>query len=375
MKLKLIKLPHKLLTEELERIKSLMTEERLYGNLVDKENILTESWRSKMIAVLRKSSKADLDLLNKGYIDELSSAVMKTGDDRYKSIKNIFDKIKVGEFNANTEMFFKNLGIDNTDGIIEYFISQYRKIQLLLTKSLADKYDINMIVNHYKGFGFTKNNIQDMIDLIYPYNKNIRNLLRGVEDIPINVQSYFLNKSDDELLSILKSKGIIQPKGWFGFGPSVNFPNHSGWKFHIFGENLADSAFLIDKLEPIAKKYGAHSKVGGPNQMVEPTMQVGGNQYGKQGVTMYIPQSVIDAGKHKEMLVSIQNAIKGYGEHPFTKGGTIIGDKEITPQIHYRYELTGPIPPGGLNDKLYDILYNTNKGGTYKPDDVEEIFK
>jgi hypothetical protein len=370
MKLKLIKLPHKLLTEELKRIKSLFTEERLYGNLVDKENILTEQGGRTFGKLGR-------------YMDDVSANMpkLKNADVRYKGTIEAMQNYRINDTND----LFKHL---------EEFGDVWRII--VPDKDLTSAKKILQIINtQYAGdltkVDLFKKNANGIMPIQYITREGgIRQMVLNLVNSeggkwtpnpikPINkqknVQSYLLNKSNGELLSILNSKGIMQPKGWFGFGPPVNFPNHSGWKFHIFGENLADSAFLIDKLEPIAKKYGANSKVGGPNQMVEPTMQVGGNQYGKQGVTMYIPQSVIDAGKHKEMLVSIQNAIKGYGEHPFTKGGTIIGDKEITPQIHYRYELTGPIPPGGLNDKLYDILYNTNKGGTYKPDDVEEIFK
>ncbi len=198
------------LQEELKRIKSLMTEERLYGNLVNdsKKPLLTESWRSKMIAVLRKASKTDLDLLNKGYIDELSSAVMKTGDNRYNAIKNIFDKINSGAFNANSEMFFKNLGVKGDE--LEYFISQYRKIQLLLTKSLADKYDINMMVKYYKTFSLTSNNIQDMIDLIYPYNDNIRSLFGRARMVIDRTKKVILTKAMATAKSIQIRKNILE---------------------------------------------------------------------------------------------------------------------------------------------------------------------
>ena len=38
------------LNEEVNRIKTLFTEERLYGNIVDKSPIIVEQWKRKLIA-------------------------------------------------------------------------------------------------------------------------------------------------------------------------------------------------------------------------------------------------------------------------------------------------------------------------------------
>jgi hypothetical protein len=146
----------------------------------------------------------------------------------------------------------------------------------------------------------------------------------------------------------------------------------SGWKFHVFGEDLVDSVFLKEKLWPVTQKWNAGAKVGGikhTDGVTYPSMQPGGVQYGKQGATIYIPVDVINSGKQQEMLSDIQNAIAGY-----KKGGNISGDQAITPSIHYRYELLGPVPKEGIDMKTYDVMYNKNSGGPYKPDDVEDLF-
>ena len=182
-------------------------------------------------------------------------------------------------------------------------------------------------------------------------------------------QSYLKGVSEEQLLSKLNNNGKINSRGWYEFGPDFRPEEMSGWKFHIFGETLEDSAFLIERLRPIAEKYNASSKVGGLVQVNSPGMKPGTNQYGKQGVTMYIPNSVINGGKQQEMLADIQSVILGY-----KKGGNIIGDQSITPAIHYRYELMGPIPKNGIDNTTYSKMYSANQGGSYKPSDVNDIF-
>lgn len=176
--------------------------------------------------------------------------------------------------------------------------------------------------------------------------------------------------TEEELIEKLNNNGTVNSRGWYDFGPSFRPEEMSGWKFHIFGETLEDSAFLIEKLKPIADKYNASSKVGGPTQVNLPSMKPGTTQHGKTGVCMYIPNTVVKNGKQQDMLMEIQTAISGYN-----KGGTIAGDQAITPSIHYRYELNGPIKEGDI--KTYDdytLRYNQNSGGPYKPDDVNDLF-
>ena len=172
------------LQEELKRMKSLMTEERLYGNLVNdsKKSLLTENWFSKLLRFL-KNSKKSINLLTKKLGDEVIVAVKLGGDERYTALKNVFDKVNSGVYNIDSATFFKNLGIQGDK--IEFYVMQYRKMQLILVKALADKHDIDMIAKQYRGDGLTEPVVKDMIDVVFPTNKEIRGLLGRVEDINV----------------------------------------------------------------------------------------------------------------------------------------------------------------------------------------------
>lgn len=193
---------------------------------------------------------------------------------------------------------------------------------------------------------------------------------------PTDPQSYLDIYTKEELEKIHNSfswKSI-------GRGSGVS----SGWKFHVFGEDIKDAVYLTDVLTPVINKYGAHGKVGGTGQIALDEMKPGRNQYGKQGATIYIPVNVINSNLQKQMFEDIKTAISGY-----KKGGIISGDKALTPAIHYRYELLGPIDyKNGIStlspgiDPItkeripsdYENMYSKNEGGSYKPDDVPDIF-
>jgi len=132
------------------------------------------------------------------------------------------------------------------------------------------------------------------------YKKNEKGHFEGINKV----------KNTEESLNILKKYGSGDDS-WFTFGTPTHWPNHSGWKFHVFGETLEDSAFLIERLTPITKKYGAHAKVGGIEQIYNLNVfKPGGNQHGKQGATIYIPKSVIDKNQQGAMLSDIKSAIQ-----------------------------------------------------------------
>jgi hypothetical protein len=157
---------------------------------------------------------------------------------------------------------------------------------------------------------------------------------------------------------------------WKSFG-SLGYSDMSGWKFHIYGTTLEDSGYLLDKLGSVVSKWGGLGKVGGVHQVNSKVFHQGGLQEGKQGATIYIPKHVIDTNKQNEMLNDIRSSLSNYRN----RGGKIRGDKEITPQIHYRYELVEALPAGGIKDSGdYRRLYNKNSGGPYKPGGVMDIF-
>lgn len=168
-------------------------------------------------------------------------------------------------------------------------------------------------------------------------------------------------KEQVRLLGILGNSSFS--KAWLYFGTNPN--KYSGWKFHVYGEDLYDSAYLYDKLLPVTQKWGAYAKVGVGAEFLPGTVQ-----WGKKGATIYIPPEVIKNGKQTELLSDIQSAIGGYN-----KKGTIQGDKSITDNITYRYELSGEIPYGeGINYNQYKEMYTSNTGGSYKPNNVPDLF-
>jgi hypothetical protein len=292
----------------------------------------------------------------KQYPEQAKQILMSTTDFTDKlvsnmSIKDIFSKypeiiegleyvvspaFKLDETNSD---ILKNNLINVLDGLNK--LPQTGNIKEV-TYLLQSKFDAANLIDNFKGA-----------------NKNTDSGAEG-----------FGKNTEEELIEKLNNNGTVNDRGWYDFGPSFRAEEMSGWKFHIFGETLEDSAFLIEKLKSVADKYNASSKVGGPTQVNLDSMKPGTPQHGKQGVCMYIPQSVINNGQQDAMLKDIESAISGY-----EKSGTISGDKSITPSIHYRYELNGPIKEGDIktyND--YTLRYNKNTGGPYKPDDVNDLF-
>jgi hypothetical protein len=143
--------------------------------------------------------------------------------------------------------------------------------------------------------------------------------------------------------------------------------NMSGWKFHVYADNLDEVAFLYEKLLPIVNKYGAGFKAAG-EQMLERLSQ-NAVQKGK-GVTIYLPSEVIANGQQKNFLDEIQSAISGY-----RKTGQISGDRMVTGNIGYRYELSQPIDPTkGVNSSQYQSLYKANEGGGHNIAGNKDIF-
>jgi hypothetical protein len=212
-------------------------------------------------------------------------------------------------------------------------------------------------------------NLTDLIKQFEDRKKLIQNYKSSINS-PVNIkqidnsdpQSYLDNLSKEEL------EGKLGSYSWKNIG--YNQDLMSGWKFHVFGEDVKDAVFLQDVLKPVIDKYRCSAKIGGIGQISSDSFKPGQVQYGKQGATIYIPPDVINSGRQQEMLSDIKNALSGY-----KKGGTISGDQALTPSIHYRYELLGPAPKEGIDLSTYRNMYSPNQdGGVYKPNDVEDLF-
>jgi hypothetical protein len=265
-------------------------------------------------------------------------------------------EIRKPNFKTFLSKKFKNTD-EYVNAVEKLFGDEMKKngINVTLSDGLANKF---------------KNYVKEKFELepdLNPFTGKIDNTDLKVKSVESsegsNPQSYLDKYSQEELEEM---HGFA---GWKPFGKQLNMM--SGWKFHVFGEDLKDAIYLESVLKPIVDKWGAEAKVGGTNHTsgMYDSMKPGGVQYGKQGVTIYIPVDVINSGRQQDMLTDIQSAISGY-----KKGGEISGDKLITPSIHYRYEYVGPVPKDGLPRENARAMYNTNDGGSYKPDDVEDLF-
>ena len=150
---------------------------------------------------------------------------------------------------------------------------------------------------------------------------------------------------------------VTQPKG-----------NMSGWKFHVYADNLDEVAYLYEKLLPLVNKYGAGLKLAGGKSLK--ILAANPDQTGK-GVTIYLPSKTFVNNMLDDFVSDLQSAISGY-----TKKGNISGDRMITNNIGYRYELLRPINPKiGVDDSQYRALYSPNQGGSHNIPNNPDLFR
>lgn len=295
-----------------------------------------------------------------------SSILTKASSAASQEVDNLIKNVNIGL------IFLKNPSQLNSYRVYISTPPSVRNVDTL-SSGLSDSIDeMEKIIDEVQsgkisGINTVPKELQDLYDNLLSKKAEVdefKNRQTGTNPTTVkssNPQSYLDNLSNSELEAKLGS--------WDWKNLGYNQELYSGWKFHIFGEDIKDAVYLQDALKPVIDKYKPAAKVGGTYHQTADAFKPGGVQYGKQGVTIYIPPNVINAGRQQEMLADIQSALSGYN-----KGGTISGDQAITPNIHYRYELLGPIPKEGINYEAYSKMYSKNEGGTYKPSDVGDIF-
>lgn len=144
---------------------------------------------------------------------------------------------------------------------------------------------------------------------------------------------------------------------------------HSGWKIHVYADNIDEVAYLYERLLPVARKYEAGFKLAGGlnlDEQFKSTIQIG------KGVTIYIAPSTIK----RNMVNSLVNDI-GSAIGPYKSGGNIHGDKMITKNIAYRYEFSKPVDSTiGVDSDTYNELYRSNsQSAEYNIPGNPDIFK
>lgn len=174
---------------------------------------------------------------------------------------------------------------------------------------------------------------------------------------------------------MITKKQLRKISSWYYVNFMADVFPISGWKFHIYGTNVDDSYKVGVALESIITKYKLGMKIA-----AERNIQAGiGNpkhpNYGKIATIYLVPELF-----RKKLVISLLEEMKtALLKINYTKEGTISGDRKITGNIHYRYELSKPIDcTTGLTYSEYINLYQSNRGEYNIPgnlDPIEEYIK
>jgi hypothetical protein len=357
----------KILINEIKRIQEII-------NISENKGLLKEGLSDDLVELLSKFlSKGSDELINLGVknADELKTLIKNFPTANVLDQATILRTIISGLGDSIVKNIAKSTIDDVTTGVGKYmndrttqYINYYKKGIITYDEVITQvTEDMNKLMSKSSDELISlKNSLTDAIKT--KTKTSLDNIKNGTGSSTIkssDPQSYLDNLSKEELETKLGSYS------WKNIGYTQELM--SGWKFHIFGEDIKDAIYLQDALKPVIDKYKSSAKVGGTYQNSAEAFKPGQPQYGKQGATIYIPPEVINSGRQQEMLSDIQSAISGY-----KKGGVISGDQAITPSIHYRYELMGPIPKNGIDNTTYSKMYSANQGGSYKPSDVNDIF-
>jgi hypothetical protein len=288
---------------------------------------------------MRKFILSEQGGLSKFFGGTVDDIIRNYGDDAARTLDDVFAKIYSKSSNiiskAEGTFIVSASGAEVPITTIQSLIKlvgegkvQPNEVLSYLPRRLADGTEFRSVLQQ----AFEKKGVQ----------KITQSTAQGISKLPLGG----VGQSFKEMAS--KIGGWLQVKDVVG--------NMSGWKFHVYADNLDEASFLYEKLLPIANKHGAGMKVASSqmlDRLSQSTIQKG------KGVTLYLPSSVIEKNAQKEFLSDIQSAIKGY-----EKSGQISGDKMITNNIGYRYELSKPIDASkGVDIDQYSQLYKSNEQG------------
>jgi hypothetical protein len=256
-----------------------------------------------------------------------------------KASKIVYGKLQLSEFltpNAldviNTTLLIK-LEEDSVDVIIKYI----DKCLDVLTKLPQ------------------RGNNSDLDTLI----KQLEDKKRLSENYKSSMSSSPVVKTTDEFTPSPTAKSYLET---FAYNNSNSFIQMatgkpmSGWKIHIYGDSVEDSAKLITKLDDYLKSTESFYKIATDKFYKNSS---GTKQQGK-ALTIYIPYDVVKSGKQKEYFDGISQKLGNYN-----KTGDISGDKSYNGVIHYRYEYKEPfdtLPEGGVTIGDAGKYYESNEG-------------
>ena len=308
---------------------------------------LTESDLTRIVKrVIKEQSLNDKKLMSEqAWLKNLfgttaDDLVRLFGDDAVKSFEIVLQKALQNSKNFVTKSGQNYLKSARSD--VEISMETIKKATQLVSSGVKTADEVAILLPRHLPDGSEFRSVFQKSFSKKPVQNIVQSTAQGVSKLPLGS----VGQSFKEMAS--------QIGGWLQVKNPVG--NLSGWKFHVYADNLDEAAFLYEKLLPIANKHGAGMKVAS-SKMLD-TLSQSTIQKGK-GVTLYLPSSVIEKNAQKEFLSDIQSAIKGYETH-----GQISGDKMITNNIGYRYELSKPINTSkGVDMGEYNKLYKGNEEG------------
>jgi hypothetical protein len=308
-----------------------------------KRIILSESDLVKLVRNVISEQRQYLSRLFGNSVDDI---IKMFGDDAAKSLDDVFAKLYSKQGNlVNTS---KGLSIKSASGS-EIPVEDVKDIISLVGQGKLQADEVLKYFPRYLADGTEFRSVLQQAML-----------KKGGQKISQVVSNLQLGKVAQDFKNFhAQSKWVqvTQPKG-----------NMSGWKFHVYADNLDEVAYLYERLLPLVNKYGAGLKLAGGKEL-EILSQIP-LQKGK-GVTIYLRSKTFADDMVDNFVSDLQSAISGY-----TKKGNINGDRMITNNIGYRYELSRPINIKiGVDDSQYRALYSSNQGGPHNIPNNPDLFR
>jgi hypothetical protein len=308
-----------------------------------KKIILSESDLVKLVRNIISEQRQYLSRLFGNSVDDI---IKMFGDDAAKSLDDVFAKLYSKQGNlVNTS---KGLSIKSASGS-EIPVEDVKEIISLVGQGKLQADEVLKYFPRYLADGTEFRSVLQQAML-----------KKGGQKISQVVSNLQLGKVAQDFKNAVAKLGWVQPVDIKG--------NMSGWKFHVYSDNLDEVAYLYEKLLPVVNKYGTGFKLAGGEMLTG--LAKNPNQIGK-GVTIYLPSSTFANNMVDDFVSDLQSALIGY-----TKKGNISGDRMITNNIGYRYELLRPINPKiGVDNRQYYSLYSSNQGGPHNIPNNPDLFR
>lgn len=206
--------------------------------------------------------------------------------------------------------------------------------------------------------------------------KKIEEYRKGIvkiEEIPEDYSIKFMVKRLNGNQKIIKNNGLFK---MLSLGNQTWLENEmiypdSGWKIHIYGENIWEAYIIFNTLKELINSQKIHCKIATSRFFLE-NDNPKKIQFGK-ALVIYIPFIFI---KNKTYISFFQNIKKEVDkcEKLLLSKGEIKGDKLYSDRIGYRYELDIPIRNEEFTLEEIDHNYRKNDGKSFNIPGNPDLF-